>query len=222
VLIQSGQNSATAVVKATSNGSVLATANNACQVPQSANRQIFFSTPTISSNTVNGTPAQSVNFIDNPAYLVTISNYPSVTYSWSIANGTGSIYPNGNNCVAYAYPFVRVKAQTQNICGLGQSYTYYLYESGSAFQVTSPNPVEDVVTVRFEDAGLANRYLESIELSSSVQRGIRRFDGIEAGRANYFDHSQEVQFDVRGLSPGMYYLTVQLAGRPFARMLLKQ
>jgi hypothetical protein len=203
-IIHSGQNSATAVIKATSSGSVTATLNNACLVPQSATRQIFYGTPVITSNMVNGAPAQSVNFIVNPAYLVTISNHPNVSYSWSIVGGTGSIYPSGNTCVAYAYPFVQVRAQTSNVCGNGQSYTYYLHESGSAFSVTSANPMDETLTVAFEDVDLAARHLESIELSSNTQRGIRYFDARQAARERYFDGAKEVTFNVRDLGAGTY------------------
>ena len=220
-IIHSGQNSATAVIKATANGSVQVVANNACMVGQTASRSIYYGTPTIASNTVNGSPAQSINYITNPAYLVTISNFPGVSYSWSIVDGTGSIYPSGNTCTAYAYPFVRVRAQTQNTCGIGQSYTYYLYESGSAFHITSTNPMDDVLTIEFEDADMTNRYLESIELSSPSQRGIRKFDGRKAGKEGYFNHTKQVSFDVSNLRSGIYYLTVQLAGQQFARTLLK-
>ncbi len=220
-IIQSGQSSQTAVVKAASNGSVTVTANNACQSPKSTNRQIFFGTPTIQSNTVNGAPSQSINFINNPAFLVTTSNFPGVSYSWSIIDGTGSIYPSGNTCTVYAYPFVRVQVQTQNTCGNGQTYTYYLYESGSTYSITSPNPMEDRLNIEFKDSELANKYLESITLSSTSQVGIKTFNGRKAGTKKYFDQNKEVRFDVWDLRPGVYYLTVQLAGKKFSETLLK-
>lgn len=221
-IVFSGGSSSTATIKATSNGSVTVTANNACQSPRIASKNIYFGPATLSSNKVNGVPAQPVNYINNPAQLSSSTIYPSTTFNWSVDGGTGSIYPNGPNCLAYAYPFVRVKVQTNNICGLGQSYIYYLYLNGSSFQVISPNPVEDMVTIQFKDLDIARTYLEGIELSSASQRGLRRFDGLKARGEKYFDKTDLVNFEVKDLAPGYYYLTVQIAGQKFGETLIKK
>lgn len=221
-IVFSGGSSATATIKATSNGSVIVTANNACQSPRIASQNIYFGPATLSSNKVNGVPAQPVNYINNPAQLSSSTIYPSTTFNWSIDGGTGSIYPNGPNCLAYAYPFVRVKVQTNGKCGLGQSYIYYLYLNGSSFQIISPNPVEDMVTIQFKDLDIARTYLEGIELSSASQRGLRRFDGLKARGEKYFDKTDLVNFEVKDLAPGYYYLTVQIAGQKFGETLIKK
>ena len=146
------QSSNYVLVQATSNGydgTATLTADNECQSPQSVTKTIFVGGPHITSATVNGQSQSSPNYIYNPALLnIGVNNSVGVSYNWTIIQGSGSIYYNGQNSVsAYAYPFVRIEATTSNQCGAGESTTFYLYDiSGGYYRMASPNPATNTVS----------------------------------------------------------------------------
>lgn len=118
--------------------------------------------------------------------------YPSVNFNWTVDGGTGNIYPNGPNCLAYAYPFVRVRVQAQNTCGLGTAYVFYLLNAAGSYSINSPNPMEETLSIAFSDPEVVTNYLETIELSSTEQPALLSFDKRKAGLDTYFDKANRL------------------------------
>jgi lysyl endopeptidase len=137
---------------------------------QEGERTIWVGIPGLNTATVDGETPTTPTYIDNPAYLVVTAKGDPSSYSWSIESGSGSIYPSGNTCVAYAYPFVIVKATATNICGSNAIYYFYLQQSGSPrlpanFQVTTQsegnyrlNFLTDLSEMRLNGMSIADQF----------------------------------------------------------------
>ena len=203
-----GTNNQTASFTAVGTNTLTVTATNSCALTSSNNAIIYQGTPTITTPTVNGSASQTINNITvNPAFLASIS--PSASqWNWSLACGTAGcgtsyIQQIGQNCNAYAKPFITVQSQVQNRCGIGTSYFYYVYNNAfSGFRVTSGNPTTSTtLSMTINDYALIKDQLEGIYLSSDQVFGLRKSKPI-----NIKDGM--VQWDISNLKKGTYYVTL--------------
>lgn len=190
-------------------GTLEITADNTCQTPKTKIVDIY-SGPEYQSATVNGSPSQSLNYITNPALLKVFTNSTASSYTWSIASGTGSIYPNFAECTAYAYPFVQVKVTGTNECGTNNLYFFYLQDSSSGgyYRMNSSNPAKDNISIEFKQE-VAQKYLKSVKLVDE-RRGaiVQDFDVNAAKSTGFFDRNNRLDLDVAKLPKGPYYLVL--------------
>ena len=99
-------------------------------------------TPYILSKTVNGSPAQSANYVGSSAVLNVLTDGTANNCTWSIDGGSGSISPSGLSCNIYiSGSFLRVRTQPTNQYGSGESYVFYLL-NGSGYRMASSNPTK--------------------------------------------------------------------------------
>jgi hypothetical protein len=189
-----------------SSGTVTLTVDNACLSPQSVTGTIYVGGPVITSATVNGQPLAIPNYIYNPAILnIQVNNPIQASYNWTILEGSGSIYYNGQNQVAaYAYPFVRIEAATSNQCGAGETRTFYLYDiSNGYYRMVSPNPTTSLISA---DIVLMNA-LKKVTLVRAAHPGIvRMYNANGSLNADTHRHNNLLSFDTGNLPRGLYYL----------------
>ncbi len=225
--INSGQNTSSVVATGSgapgSSGSVklTLTANNACQIPVTGNQFVNVGGAYLSSNTVNGAPSQSINYVSGSAQLSSMSPN-ATTFAWSVVGGSGTILPNGPNCSATPNNFLMVKVTPSNSCGSGGNYTYYLQKIGGYAGAGNvyPNPATNVLFVQFDaDTDAANTF-ESYTLRSD-KMGIVKMAHMDREEARqYFEQNEELSIDVSSLPRGKYYLTLMVNGRPQGRTII--
>jgi hypothetical protein len=225
--INSGQNtssiSATGSGASGSSGSVklTLTANNACQIPATGNHFVNVGGAFLTSNTVNGVPSQSINYVSGSAQLSSMSPN-ATTFAWSVVGGSGTILPNGPNCSATPNNFLMVRVTPSNSCGSGGNYIYYLQKIGGYPGAGNiyPNPATNVLFVQFDaDTDAANTF-ESYTLRSE-KMGIVKMAHMDREEARqYFEQNEELSIDVSSLPRGKYYLTLMVNGRPQGRTII--
>ena len=179
-------------------------------------------TPVIVSKTVNGSAAQSANYVSGSAQLGVFTANSANNCNWSIDGGSGSISPSGFNCYAsISGSFLRVKGQTSNNCGNGESYVFYLL-NGSGYRMASSNPTKSgsPIQVVFDDKRLAEDLLEDMTLFSEKEKQVYKFDKEEAKISKYFKDKEDVEISTKGLEKGLYYLHVSLGGKKYTERLV--
>jgi hypothetical protein len=218
-------------VNGSGTGFITVTANNACNSPVTQSFNFPTGTPILSNVLVNGTPASSFNYINNPCILgTTVPNDGAgmqTGYKWTIENGVGSLYPNsggsgvtyngvtydhGGSGYAYAYDFIRVKVATANVCGEGGSQYLYLQNVGNMYRMASPNPAQNQISVELTKDAPAEM-LKSITVVSDQQATVSRSYN-EGGVSDRFSKRQAhiVNFDVSNLPRGKYFVVLIFAG----------
>ncbi len=171
-----------------------------------------YSTPIISSKTVNGSAAQPTNYTGSSPTLNVYTNNSANNCTWSIVNGSGFLSSNGFTCGASIYgSFLQVKAQTGNNCGNGESYTFYLVKN--SYRMASPNPVKagTAIRVEFDDKKAAEATVESMVLYNEKQKIVWSLDKTEA--QNYFKEKTYFDIETKGIPSGTYYLHLQIADK---------
>lgn len=145
---------------------------------------------------------------------ITANNLVGTNYSWTVTQGTGSIYyntPNSNAVSAYAYPFVQIQAATSNQCGSGETRTFYLYDiSNGYYRMASPNPTTNIIStdVIVMDA------LKKVTLVSDARPGIvRMYNANGSLNADTHRNNNLLSFDVGNLPRGRYYLNFVFEGK---------
>ena len=212
-------------ISATESGQIrVRSYSNSCQVYSgySFNKDIYFGVPIIVSKTVNGSPAQSANYVSGSAQLGFLTANSANNCNWSIDGGSGYISPSGFNCYAsISGSFVRVRGQTSNTCGNGESYVFYLL-NGSGYRMASSNPTKSgsPIQVVFDDKRLAEDLLEDMTLFSEKEKQVYKFDIEEAKTSKYFKDKENVEISTKGLEKGLYYLRVSLGGKKYTERLV--
>lgn len=195
--------------------------NNTCNIPATGNATVYVGGPVLTSNKVNGAPSQSMNYVSGSAQLSSTS--PSATsFTWTIVGGSGTILPNGPNCLATPNSFLMVRVTAVNSCGVGENYIYYLRKIGGDTGAGNvyPNPATNVLFIQFDaDTDAANTF-ESYTLRSD-KMGIVKMAHMDREEARqYFEQNEELSIDVSGLPRGKYYLTLMVNGRPQGRTII--
>ncbi len=173
---------------------------------------LWVGAPTLSNPTVNGSSSQSLNFINGSAQLAASIQGTSSGVTWQIDGGTGYIQPNSFACYVSTSNFVRVRVSTNNRCGQGQSYTYYLQNSEYPGYWVYPNPAKSVVKVEFDEAKYAEDLVQGIIIFDDKGGAVKTFN-VESAKTNrYFESKNYVEFDVSKLKRGEYYVQVNIGG----------
>lgn len=192
-------------------GNLYVTATNACATSPAISAVI--GTPYIIQATVNGTPDYGgTTYVSNYAILNLNSN--ATSYTWSLLNGTGGLYPVSNSATAYPNPFMRVLGQTTNSFGDGESHTFYVMLSGyTGYRVAYPNPTKDALTIDFDDAQMAQDLVKEVALFNQKGKLVKQLAGSEANTKAHFKQSKSVVFDVHDLPKDTYFLHVQVGDK---------
>lgn len=215
--IVGGQGTQNVQVKALSSSAstatITATVSTGCET-LTFNRSVTTGLPTITSLALNGNSSfpQAVN--PNSNYTLSAStNDPSSTYSFSVVGGSGnmnvSLSQSGSNCGVYVTgtsgsKYVRVTVT--NSCGsYSEDVVLYIPSGYRAY----PVPAKDVLTVEFTDtqekfALPDEMYLVGEEQSETV----RRVNISEVYERRGFRGGNKIDFDIRNLPRGTYYLKV--------------
>lgn len=198
-------------IKASSYGEYTVRAwSNACQV-QSTNYikyYAYYGPPPVPTGTVNGGPQQTPNVVPNGAFLVLNAPNGQYTYNWAILQGTGYLYPNGGNSAnATPNPFIRVEGKLTNVCGSNWTI-FYLSSTPMGGFAMAPNPAPaDEATIMFEENSAGASLAKSATIYNDKQQKIREFD-FSAQKSNNGAKANEFKMNLKGISPGQYYVHV--------------
>ncbi|GAA4420727.1 hypothetical protein GCM10023187_56180 [Nibrella viscosa] len=194
-------------------GRLNVSASNSCATNTAS---IAVGSPYIKTKLVNGNNSQYPNYINGSAFLVADSDNTATSYNWYIDGGSGYIYPNFNSCNASTDNFMRVTVTTSNQYGTGESYIFYLQNSGySGYSMVYPNPTDDILTVSFDYKELAEDLLNSVVLYDDKGQAVRSYDVASAKANHHFMKSKNVDLNVKGQKPGTYYLHIQIADKVY-------
>lgn len=182
-----------------------------CGFPQntSSSATVWYGTPLYTNPTVNGSPAQSFNSVSNGQASLAIQSASNAATSWSwvIDGGSGYIYPNGNSCNVSTSGFMRVVARSSNRCGQGDSYTFYIQNSSTSGLRIAPNPASSNLAIQFDYPEMTEA-VSAIILYDDKGKIVKSFDGEKAKKEKYFKSNKAVDWDVRDLQKGTYFLHV--------------
>lgn len=204
-------------------GSLKVRSLDACNVASDWSSEIRMGKPEISNGLVNGVPAPGFTYISyNPAQLELV-NQRGASSSWVLANGNGSINPNGSfTCQAYANNFVRVIGEVSNSCGTSpSSWTFYINYGSNAY-IAYPNPTKGDVTIKFNDPAVGD-FLQSLEVKN--EKGMlmehKTFDESERNSSPSLKNAGELYLDLSKFSKGTYFVHLMIDGKIYEHKILK-
>jgi len=180
----------------------------------SSSSTVWYGTPNIYNAQANGQPANGFNVVGSSAYL-TVQSDAASSYTWTILNGNGYIYPSGNSCNVSVNGFVRVEAKANNRCGNGSTHTFYLSTSSSGGYRVYPNPTRNQVSVDFESNELASDEMTGIDILNEKGNIVKSFDNAKAKKNKYFSDTKVAKLDVNDLPRGTYFLHVSYGKQVF-------
>lgn len=192
-------------------GNLYVTATNACATSPAISTAI--GTPYIIQATVNGTPDYGgTNYVSSYANLNLNSN--ATSYTWTVLNGTGSLYPSYNSATAYPNPFMRVLGGTANSFGSGEDHTFYVMQNGyTGYRTAYPNPTKNSLTVEFDDAQMAQDLVREVALYNQKGKVVKQLAGSEVNTKAHFRQKKSVIFDVHDLPKDTYFLHIQVGDK---------
>lgn len=168
--------------------------------------------PSLDNVTVDGSSNVSTPiFIDPGSHTIYVApSTNNTTYSYSViypSNSSVQLYPNGNYCQfntngATGSFYIRISAT--NSCGTTTRDLVFVVQSG--YRAYS-NPTKDYLSITFDNAKNLEGLPDSIELlpetSTKAVKGVVLKDIYDK---NAFKNGDTVEFDVRTLTKGTYYL----------------
>lgn len=175
----------------------------------SSSATLFYGSPITSDATVNGSTAQSLNRVSNGQAFLSIQSVAgaATSWTWQIDGGSGNISPNGNSCNVSTSGFIRVRATSSNRCGQGGSYTFYIQNSSTSGFRVAPNPTSTNLSVQFDYPEITD-IVQAVTLYDEKGKPVKDFDGKKAKKDNYFEHNKPVEWDVKNVQKGRYFLHV--------------
>lgn len=195
---------------------ILASTANGCG---SIRRTVYVGNPDL-TKMVNGVPAGTMAVSPGSQYnLAAFSSSPNTSFNYNDYTGSGdmtiTLYnPNSANTQMYVYSTStsgqrRVKVTASNSCGTySEDFVFYVY---SGFR-TYPNPAKESFTVEFTSAEEDKFLPDELELlSEKTTETVRKVNLKEMYQNRAFRDGNKVDFDVRDLPRGIYYLKVKNA-----------
>lgn len=225
VSIVSGQGTNTISYNASTNGSAgsfTVKGNNGCgSGSSSVSRTIFRGTPIIQSATVDNNPIQMPNYVNyvGQMYLSTIGG---TSANWTLLNGNGTIYPSGLLCQGYPSNFIQVYGVTNNVCGNGETRTFYLQLQGtSMFKIASENPsTTGIIDVELIDAVVGEELLKEASITSENQKEKVVFDLQKAKNEKHFSKSKKFSLDISKSPKGTFYLNLVIGDTKYTERII--
>lgn len=170
---------------------------------------VWYGTPLIESVYANGSPASDFVYANNGQAMLSISSTAGSASSWvwEIEGGDGQIFPNGDQCVVLTSSIVAVVVHSVNRCGQGSSYPLFIQNPGNSYYRVTPNPTGNTMTVQFDYPEIT-KFIESVNLYDEKGKIVRSSKGVKAKEGKYFERKENIDWDVRGLPRGSYFLHV--------------
>lgn len=168
------------------------------------------STITISPS-INGNPGTSATLCNSGT--LSLNSFFATNYTWTVdpANlaSNGTLSPSGGSASVTVTGFYRVVGTASNECG-SNSATFYLYACGNSPYRVYPNPASDLVQVEFDYPEYAEALPDQIDLlSEQSTKPVRSVNVQDVYKKKAFKSGRKIEFDVRDLPRGTYYLRVK-------------
>ncbi|TAH07132.1 MAG: T9SS C-terminal target domain-containing protein [Runella slithyformis] len=195
-----------------------------CNQPSntSSSAILWYGTPVIAGQTVDGSPSQSLNSVNWNDVLLNVDSQAATSWTWTVIGGTGTLYPQGPKCHFFFTNFAIVKVQANNRCGGGQSYFFYIMRSGYNGYSVYPNPTEDKIKIDFESKELAEANLNGIFIYDDQEKIVQQFDVEAARKSDFFKNQNTLEMDMSALKKGTYFLHLRLGDHVFKTQVLKK
>ena len=172
--------------------------------------------PTLDNALVNGSPSQSTNVVPTGAHL-SVSSSGSIPYSWSVYNGSATIYPNGNNCVVYYSGFTTIRVEGTNTCGTALLHNFNLYNPSSS------QKIEDNIKLANPTTGITFIDLKGLP-DDSVVKNVLVFDSQARKIMEYSEEEMPesgFEIDLTQYNAGDYYISLNLGYTTLTKKVLK-
>ena len=195
------------------NGFIIATAVFslcAYDVNTSSSTGLWVGTPSISNGQANGSPANSPVYVPGGYANLSVDEGGGGSLNWYIANGSGSLSQSGNYASISFSGFVRVVVESNNRCGNGGSWTFYLNsDSGGGYYRISPNPAQEQVSVTPEISEMMGELIEDVTLYDDKAKvcGNASKEQLKKDKAA---KKTSIDLNVKGLARGTYFLHVKM------------
>jgi hypothetical protein len=225
--IVSGQGSSLVGISGASNGQIILTANNACQVSQTRSMTIYAGSPQVSSSqvTVDGHANSYPNYNNGTSYISIQSSPSCQAYDWTIFGGTGTLYPNQpcSTCGGLVYVHcnsgsittpgnLSVKIKSANRCGTGTDVILAFQKTSALYTMTSSNPAtEGEVSFELQDDTALELLQYSKIFNANSPNNIQKHDHRQ-NKGSAKIQEKKISYDISNLPKGLYYLVLSFQG----------
>lgn len=175
--------------------------------------------PNMSNFYANGQPNNgSLIFVNNGAQLQVQNKGGTRNFTWTVTSGTCSLYPYGSQCDVYPTGFAIVKVQSNNNCGNGNSFFYYLQkQSSSGFRIASNPTTQKKMTLVFEAEELLEMFVYDINIFDKNGKNIFKKS---KGEIKNLKNGKNVDLDLKELKEGEYFLNVTIGDNTFKEQII--
>lgn len=148
--------------------------------------------------------------------IISNNNNDQATYSWSSSSpnlNVSGVGPSVNvsGCCSGTY---FLNATAQNVCGTNSNSLGVTVTQCFGRYAVYPNPAKDQVSIKFDDFSEASALPDEIALlSENSTKPLRVVNVQEAYDRKTLKNGDTVEFDVRDLPRGTYYLHVKNSRR---------
>ncbi|MBC3795155.1 hypothetical protein, partial [Spirosoma utsteinense] len=198
-------------------GAVTAQITDGCNNTVTRTLDVGVGTPNISTINYDGLPNSGPVAANSGSthYLnVVSSNSPSANYSLGVTNNYGDINVslsgvNGGNAQIYVYGNSgnsSINVSASNVCGSRSAALIIYIPSGYR---AAPNPAKESVAVTFTDTQYQEALPDELEIvSEKTMKSVRSVNVKEIFKKGGFQDSNKINFDIKDLPRGTYYLKV--------------
>ncbi len=175
--------------------------------------------PNMSNFYANGQPNNgSLIYVNNGAQLYVQNKGGTRNFTWSVSSGVCSLYPYGSQCDVYPSGFAIVKVQSNNNCGIGNSFFYYLQKQGSSgFRIASNPTSQKKMALLFEAEELLEMFVTEINIFDKNGKNIFKKS---KGEIKNLKNGKNVDLDLKELKDGEYFLNVTIGENTFKEQII--
>lgn len=168
--------------------------------------------------TVNGQSTSNASVCVNDYASVEALPFLDASYVWSLSpSGNASLtnyYSASTAFTSYVADCYQLALQISNVCGNTQANLTICSQNCFAPYIVYPNPAKDHVAVEFENVDNADALPDEILLlSENSTNPIKTVNVQDSFSLKTFKNGNQVQFDVRDLPRGIYYLHIKNSRR---------
>ncbi len=176
----------------------------------SSTAKLWVGGPGVSNGQINGNPYGGSQYYVPGGYAnLNVQIDAGSGATWTVTNGSGTLYPSYNYCSVSFSGFVRVVMTADNRCGSGGSYTFYLTtENGGYGYRVAPNPSKDNVSVIPEMQEMMGELIQDVTLYDEKGKVHRNANADQLKKAKESKKSS-IDMNVRDLPRGTYFLHVK-------------
>lgn len=187
--------------------------------PITFRRYLTTGPPQIGYIAVDGQPTSNATLcVNNFASVEALPIDYNSSYNWSLSNSGNAYLTNYGSAStafnAYIADCYYLTLQITNACGSTQTGVTICAQNCFARYIVYPNPAKDYVTVEFENIDNADALPDEIALISEKSTNpIKTVNVQESFNRKTFKNGNQVQFDIRDLPRGIYYLHIKNSRR---------